>query len=206
MLEPLLAVIGHRRLRDLEADDVIRGLQLVAETRSSRTVRDTRAALVRTITYAQARSLVGRNVAGLIKAPPGLAPGRPSRALTVVQAMAVLVAAAARRGADRCARHRVGPRRACAGRGPGAGGGADAPLSSLGLSDDQAQAAYGILTSGRAIDILVGAAGTGKTRTVAVLAGAWQDAGTGRVIGLTTSTSAAHTLAAEIPHELLRDR
>ena len=75
--------------------------------------------------------------------------------------------------------------------------GAAAPLSSAALSDDQAQAAYGILTSGRAIDILVGAAGTGKTRTVAVLARAWRDAGIGRVIGLTTSTSAAHTLAAE---------
>ncbi len=75
--------------------------------------------------------------------------------------------------------------------------GADAPLTSAGLSDDQAQAAYGILTSGRAIDILIGAAGTGKTRTVAVLARAWRDAGIGRVVGLTTSTSAAHTLAAE---------
>ena len=42
-----------------------------------------------------------------------------------------------------------------------------APLSSAGLTDDQVQAAYGVLTSGRAIDILVGAAGTGKTRVVA---------------------------------------
>ena len=46
-------------------------------------------------------------------------------------------------------------------------GGAEPPLSSAGLTDDQAQAAYGVLTSGRAIDILVGPAGTGKTRTVA---------------------------------------
>jgi hypothetical protein len=71
------------------------------------------------------------------------------------------------------------------------------PLSSAGLADDQAQAAYGILTSGRAIDILVGAAGTGKTRTVATIAAAWRDAGVGNVIGLTTSTNAAHALAAE---------
>jgi len=76
-------------------------------------------------------------------------------------------------------------------------GGAEPPLSSVGLTDDQAQAAYGVLTSGRAIDILVGAAGTGKTRTVATIAEAWTDAGAGRVIGLTTSTNAAHTLAAE---------
>jgi conjugative relaxase-like TrwC/TraI family protein len=75
--------------------------------------------------------------------------------------------------------------------------GAHAPLSGNGLTDDQAQAAYGILTSGRAIDILVGAAGTGKTRTVAAVAGAWRHAGTGLVIGLATSTSAARALAAE---------
>ena len=76
-------------------------------------------------------------------------------------------------------------------------GGAEPPLSSAGLTDDQAQAAYGVLTSGRAIDILVGAAGTGKTRTVVKIAEAWTGAGVGRVIGLTTSTNAAHTLAAE---------
>ena len=75
--------------------------------------------------------------------------------------------------------------------------GADSPLSDAGLTDDQAQAAYGVLTSGRAIDILVGPAGTGKTRTVVKLAEAWRDAGVGRVIGLTTSTNAAHVLAAE---------
>jgi hypothetical protein len=79
----------------------------------------------------------------------------------------------------------------------GAPGGADAPLSGAGLTDDQAQAAYGVLTSGRAIDILVGAAGTGKTRTVATLARIWRDAGVGRVIGLTASTNAAHVLAGE---------
>ena len=75
--------------------------------------------------------------------------------------------------------------------------GAEPPLSGAGLTDDQVQAAYGVLTSGRAIDILVGAAGTGKTRVVAALAEAWQNAGAGRVIGLTTSTNAAHVLAAE---------
>ena len=75
--------------------------------------------------------------------------------------------------------------------------GAERPLSSAGLADDQAQAAYGILTSGRAIDILIGPAGTGKTRTVARIAGAWREMGAGRVIGLTVSTSAAHTLAGE---------
>jgi conjugative relaxase-like TrwC/TraI family protein len=70
-------------------------------------------------------------------------------------------------------------------------------LSRAGLTDDQALAVYGILTSGRAVDILVGAAGTGKTRTVAVLAGIWRQAGLGRVTGLTTSTNAARVLAGE---------
>ena len=78
----------------------------------------------------------------------------------------------------------------------GAPGGADSPLSSAGLTDDQAQAAYGVLTSGRAIDILVGPAGTGKTRTVAKLAEVWHEAGVGRVVGLAASTNAAHALAA----------
>ena len=86
--------IGQTVLRELEADHVVSGLKAIAETRSSRTVRDTRAALVRAITYAQARGLVARNVASLIKSPPGKAPGRPSKALTVQKAQAVLKACA----------------------------------------------------------------------------------------------------------------
>jgi len=43
MLTPLLDKIGKIVLRDLEADHVIRALSEVAQTRSSRTVRDTRA-------------------------------------------------------------------------------------------------------------------------------------------------------------------
>jgi len=97
MLDPLTAVIGEIVLRDLTADDVSKGLIKIAATRSTRTVRDTRASLVRVITYAQARGLVTRNVAALIKAPQGQAPGRPSKALTVAQALAVLKAAEADR-------------------------------------------------------------------------------------------------------------
>lgn len=112
--------------------------------------------------------------------------------------------AAAALGGDRARiearlwRDHRGPGAAClAGDAADAPGGADDPLSSAGLTDDQAQAAYGVLTSGRAIDILIGAAGTGKTRTVATIARAWRDAGVGRVIGLTSSTNAAHVLATE---------
>jgi hypothetical protein len=79
----------------------------------------------------------------------------------------------------------------------GAPTGAEPALSRAGLTDDQVQAAYGVLTSGRTIDILVGAAGTGKTRVVATIAEAWQNATAGQVIGLTTSTNAAHVLAGE---------
>lgn len=93
ILEPLTGIIGQIALRDLTADDVSKSLIKIAETRSTRTVRDTRAALVRAVTYAQARGKVGRNVAALIKAPQGKAPGRPSKALTVTQALAVLKAA-----------------------------------------------------------------------------------------------------------------
>ncbi len=51
---------------------------------------------------------------------------------------------------------------------------AQVPLSGIGLTDDRVQAAYGIMTSGRCIDILVGPAGTGKTKIVAVIAGIWR--------------------------------
>lgn len=94
LLDPLKKSLGQRVLRDLTADDVLVALQHSAQTRSTRSVRDSRAALVRAITHAQARGKVSRNVASLIKAPPGRSPGRPSRALTVAQADAVLRAAA----------------------------------------------------------------------------------------------------------------
>jgi len=90
LLAPILAEIGRAVLRDLEADDVIRALRASAATRSNRTVRDSRAALAAAITYAQARGKVGRNVAALVKAPPGMTDGRPSKALTFDQASAVL--------------------------------------------------------------------------------------------------------------------
>jgi integrase len=93
LLAPLKESLGNKVLRDLTADDVLGALKDAAETRSSRTVRDARSNLVRAITYAQARGKVARNVASLISARPGTAPGRPSRALTVGQAEAVLKAA-----------------------------------------------------------------------------------------------------------------
>ncbi|HEY2639800.1 MAG TPA: site-specific integrase [Streptosporangiaceae bacterium] len=93
LLAPVLAEIGAKPLRDLEADDVIRALKASADTRSNRTLNDSRAALAAAITYAQVRGKIARNVAALVKAPAGKSPGRPSRALTLDQASAVLKAA-----------------------------------------------------------------------------------------------------------------
>jgi integrase len=93
LFAPILDEIGAAKLRDLTADDVLSALKATTATRSSRTVRDSRAALASAITYAQARGLVARNAADLVKAPPGKSPGRPSRALTYDQAAAVLKAA-----------------------------------------------------------------------------------------------------------------
>ena len=93
LLAPILAEIGAKPLRDLEADDVIRALKASADTRSNRTLNDSRAALAAAITYAQVRGKIARNVAALVKAPAGKSPGRPSRALTSQQAAEVLRAA-----------------------------------------------------------------------------------------------------------------
>lgn len=74
LLAPVTAQLGKSKLRELTSEDVRKALVSIAETRSSRTVRDSRAALVRVITFVQARELIGRNVAALVKAPPGKGP------------------------------------------------------------------------------------------------------------------------------------
>jgi hypothetical protein len=60
ILEPLTDKLGRIALRDLTAEDVRKVLASNTETRASRTVRDTRAALVRVIKFAQARGLIAR--------------------------------------------------------------------------------------------------------------------------------------------------
>ncbi|MFD8492416.1 MobF family relaxase [Amycolatopsis sp. NPDC059657] len=70
------------------------------------------------------------------------------------------------------------------------------------LGVDQAAAVRGVLTSGAAVESLVGPAGTGKSFVVGALAKAWQDpelwAGTQRrVVGLAASQVATDVLAAE---------
>jgi flagellar biosynthesis GTPase FlhF len=63
-----------------------------------------------------------------------------------------------------------------------------------GLRLDQAAAAFVAVTSERRAEILVGPAGSGKTRTAAQVAGLWRQAGLGEVYGLTTSQAARNAL------------
>ena len=85
----VLPLIGARKLKELSADDVddwLDGLTGKLSTRSLQTVHWT---LKRAIKQAQARDRVLRNVAELVTTPKGTA-GRPSKALTLDQAHAVL--------------------------------------------------------------------------------------------------------------------
>ncbi|WP_051196896.1 MobF family relaxase [Jonesia quinghaiensis] len=67
------------------------------------------------------------------------------------------------------------------------------------LSDDQATALASIAVSGRTIDVLVGAAGAGKTTAMNALRRAWEaEHGPGSVIGLAPSAVAAEVLAEDL--------
>ncbi len=73
-----------------------------------------------------------------------------------------------------------------------------ATMTASGLRLDQAAAAYALMTGPARAQVLVGPAGTGKSRTVAVIARIWQEANPGaRVVGLATSQQAAQVLRAE---------
>ena len=64
-----------------------------------------------------------------------------------------------------------------------------------GLRLDQAAAVYHVLTSRRTAEVVVGPAGTGKTRALAAAAHAWaMEHGDGRVFGTATSQNAANEL------------
>ncbi|MEO3936801.1 MobF family relaxase [Dermatophilaceae bacterium Soc4.6] len=64
------------------------------------------------------------------------------------------------------------------------------------LSIEQSAAVSAVVTSGRQLDLIVGAAGTGKSTTMAGVRAAWEAAhGPGMVIGLAPSAAAAEVLA-----------
>lgn len=64
------------------------------------------------------------------------------------------------------------------------------------LSDEQAAAVVAVTGSGRRLEVLVGAAGTGKSTTMAAVRAAWEATfGPGTVVGLAPSAAAADVLA-----------
>lgn len=70
---------------------------------------------------------------------------------------------------------------------------ADSPLRGA-----QRGAVEGILTSGRDLEVLTAAAGTGKSKTVGELAGVWEaEHGAGTVVGLSLAQNAAQVMRAE---------
>jgi integrase len=90
----VIPALGARKLRDLSADDVDQWLMDKAQTLSTRTLREIMSVLKRTITRAQARDKVKRNVVLLCEIPQGRL-GRPSKSLTLAQAETLLAAAEA---------------------------------------------------------------------------------------------------------------
>jgi integrase len=92
VLELILTVIGARKLRDLTAADVRQALAAMAAEYSTAAVSMGHLALKRAIRHAEASDLVSRNVATLADTPKGQH-GRPSKSLTLDQALAVMTAA-----------------------------------------------------------------------------------------------------------------
>ncbi len=92
VLEPILAVIGARKLRELTAADVRQALAAMAAGYSTAAVSMGHLALKRAIRHAEANDLVARNVAALADTPKGQ-DGRPSKSLIFDQAVAIIAAA-----------------------------------------------------------------------------------------------------------------
>lgn len=85
----VIPLIGKTKLKDLRADDVDEWLDGLTGKLSTRSLQAVHSILKRSIRQAQARDRVVRNVAELVTTPKGRA-GRPSKALTLEQATAVL--------------------------------------------------------------------------------------------------------------------
>jgi integrase len=85
--------LGTVELTKLTAGAVEKALANLAAQVSTRTVQMAHNVLVRAIRHAERDDLVGRNVAVLVKPPKGQRAGRPSKSLTLEQAVALLTAA-----------------------------------------------------------------------------------------------------------------
>lgn len=81
------------RLRELTVGDVQAARTVLAARASTRTLQTSRNVLVRVIGLAKRDDLVERNVAALVKPAKGQRAGRPSKSLTLEQAVALLTAA-----------------------------------------------------------------------------------------------------------------
>jgi integrase len=81
--------LGGVKLRELTARHVQTALAELSGSLSTRSLRLVHQVIERAIRHAQAADLVGRNVASLVSAPEGRG-GRPSRSLTLEQAVALL--------------------------------------------------------------------------------------------------------------------
>ncbi len=88
----IIPALGARKLRELSTEDVDRWLKAKSKTLSTRSLRLIHTLLSRAVKYAQARDKVKRNVVALAEVPTGQE-GRPSKALTLDQAEAILAAA-----------------------------------------------------------------------------------------------------------------
>jgi integrase len=85
----VLPLIGAAKLTELTAEDVEDWLDGLTAKLATRSLQGVHAILKRSIRQAQARDKVLRNVAELVATPKGQ-PGRPSRAMTMGQAAALL--------------------------------------------------------------------------------------------------------------------
>ena len=88
----VIPALGARKLRELSADDVDRWLAEKAKPLSTNTLANLHSILKRSVTRAQKRDKVKRNVVLLCDIPQGQR-GRPSKSLTFDQAAALLTAA-----------------------------------------------------------------------------------------------------------------
>src|SRR6202167_5250288 len=88
----VIPLIGAIKLKELTADQVDEWLEGLTGKLATRSLQGVHAVLKRSIRQAQARDKVLRNVAELVTTPKGQ-PGRPSKAMTFDQAMAMLDAA-----------------------------------------------------------------------------------------------------------------
>lgn len=87
----IIPILGAAKLRELSADELDDWLEGRAAVLATQSLRMVHSLLRRSISHAQRRDKVARNVAELVEVPEGR-PGRPSKSLSLEQGQAVLLA------------------------------------------------------------------------------------------------------------------